>query len=55
MLDAIFEGLQLAFSFPALWFLLLGIFIGIWVGVLPGLGVLLLWHLCFLLPLAWIL
>ena len=38
MLDAIFEGLQLAFSFPALWFLLLGIFIGIWVGVLPGLG-----------------
>jgi TctA family transporter len=38
MLDAVIQGLSLAFSFPALWFLFLGIFIGLWIGVIPGLG-----------------
>jgi putative tricarboxylic transport membrane protein len=38
MLDALFTGLSLVFEWPAIGFLMLGVFIGIWLGAIPGLG-----------------
>ena len=38
MLDAIFTGLFLVFEWPAIGYLFLGVFIGIWLGAIPGLG-----------------
>jgi|GEM_PF-7128201 len=38
MLDALITGLSLVFEWPAIGFLMLGVFIGIWFGAIPGLG-----------------
>jgi TctA family transporter len=38
MFEAFISGLFLIFQWPALGFLLLGVFIGIWFGAVPGLG-----------------
>jgi putative tricarboxylic transport membrane protein len=38
MLDAFITGLVLVFQWPAIGYLVLGIFIGIWLGAVPGLG-----------------
>ena len=38
MFEAFISGLFLIFQWPALGFLFLGIFIGIWFGAVPGLG-----------------
>ncbi len=38
MLDAFVTGLLLVFEWPAIGFLFLGVFIGIWLGAIPGLG-----------------
>lgn len=38
MIDAILTGLVLVFQWPAIGYLLLGVFIGIWIGAVPGLG-----------------
>jgi TctA family transporter len=38
MLEALFEGLVLVLQWKALAFMLLGILLGFWVGLLPGLG-----------------
>src|SRR5687767_8810642 len=38
MLEALFEGLLLVLQLKALGFMLLGILLGFWVGLLPGLG-----------------
>ena len=38
MFEAFLSGLYLIFQWPALGFLLLGVFIGIWFGAVPGLG-----------------
>jgi len=37
-IDAFVEGLRLALQWPSFGFLLVGIFIGIWLGAVPGLG-----------------
>jgi TctA family transporter len=38
MVDAFITGLSLVFEWPAIGFLMLGVFIGIWFGAVPGLG-----------------
>ena len=38
MFDAFITGLVLVFEWPAIGFLLLGVFIGMWLGAIPGLG-----------------
>lgn len=38
MVDALITGLSLVFEWPAIGFLFLGVFIGIWMGAVPGLG-----------------
>lgn len=38
MLEGMLSGLELALSWPAFGYLMLGVFLGIWVGVVPGLG-----------------
>ena len=38
MLEAFLEGLLLVLQWKAFTFMLLGIFLGFWVGLLPGLG-----------------
>ena len=38
MFDAFIIGLMLVFEWPAIGFLMLGVFIGIWFGAVPGLG-----------------
>jgi putative tricarboxylic transport membrane protein len=38
MLDGVLEGLLLVFAWPAIGYLLLGVFIGMWMGAVPGLG-----------------
>src|SRR5687768_1329465 len=38
MIEALFEGLYLVLQWKALAFMLLGIALGFWVGLLPGLG-----------------
>ena len=38
MIEALFEGLVLVLQWKALAFMLLGIVLGFWVGLLPGLG-----------------
>lgn len=38
MIDAFFAGLLLVFQWQTLGFLLLGIFVGVWIGAIPGLG-----------------
>ena len=38
MLDAFITGLFLVFEWPAIGYLFLGVFIGIWLGAVPGLG-----------------
>ena len=38
MIDALFEGLLLVLQWKALAFMLLGVVLGFWVGLLPGLG-----------------
>ena len=38
MIDALIAGLSLVFEWPAIGFLMLGVFIGIWMGAIPGLG-----------------
>ena len=38
MFDAFFAGFLLVFQWPAIGYLLLGVFLGIWIGAVPGLG-----------------
>ena len=38
MIDSMIAGLHLVFSWPAFGYLVLGVFIGMWMGVVPGLG-----------------
>ena len=38
MFEAFITGLSLVFEWPAIGFLMLGVFIGIWMGAIPGLG-----------------
>lgn len=38
MIDAMLAGLALVFSWPTIGYLLLGVFIGMWIGAVPGLG-----------------
>ncbi len=38
MIEGMLEGLALAFSWPALGYLMLGVFLGMWIGAVPGLG-----------------
>ncbi len=38
MVDALITGLSLVFEWPTIGFLMLGVFIGIWMGAVPGLG-----------------
>ena len=38
MIESAFDGLLLILQWKALAFMLLGIFLGFWVGLLPGLG-----------------
>jgi putative tricarboxylic transport membrane protein len=38
MIDAMWTGLVLVFQWPALGYLFLGVFIGMWMGAVPGLG-----------------
>jgi len=38
MIDGMLAGLVLVFSWPTFGYLLLGVFIGLWVGAVPGLG-----------------
>lgn len=38
MIDAMVTGLHLVFSWPSFGFLMLGVVIGMWMGVIPGLG-----------------
>lgn len=38
MIDGMLAGLVLALTWPALGYLLLGVFVGLWVGAVPGLG-----------------
>jgi len=36
--SAFIEGMVLVFQWPAIGYLLLGVFIGIWLGAVPGVG-----------------
>ena len=38
MLEASLDGLSLVFQWPAIGYLVLGVFLGIWLGAVPGLG-----------------
>lgn len=38
MIDGMLAGLALVFSWPTFGYLLLGVFVGVWVGAVPGLG-----------------
>ena len=38
MIDGMLAGLVLALAWPALGYLLLGVFLGLWIGAVPGLG-----------------
>jgi putative tricarboxylic transport membrane protein len=38
MLEALLDGLSLVFQWPAIGYLVLGVFLGIWLGAVPGLG-----------------
>jgi TctA family transporter len=38
MIDGMLAGLALVFTWPAIAYLLLGVFIGMWIGAVPGLG-----------------
>jgi putative tricarboxylic transport membrane protein len=38
MFEALITGLSLVFEWPAIGFLMLGVFLGIWMGAIPGLG-----------------
>jgi TctA family transporter len=38
MIEGMLSGLELALSWPALGYLMLGVFLGMWVGAVPGLG-----------------
>ncbi|MEC7488347.1 MAG: tripartite tricarboxylate transporter permease [Pseudomonadota bacterium] len=38
MLEALLGGLSLVFQWPAIGYLVLGVFLGIWLGAVPGLG-----------------
>jgi putative tricarboxylic transport membrane protein len=38
MIDAVLSGLFMIFQWPALGYLALGVFLGIWIGAVPGLG-----------------
>ena len=38
MVEGMLSGLQLAVSWPALGYVLLGVFLGMWIGAVPGLG-----------------
>ena len=38
MIEALWAGLLLVFQWPAIGYLLLGVFLGIWIGAVPGLG-----------------
>ena len=38
MFDAALNGLMLVFAWPAIGYLMLGVFIGMWMGAVPGLG-----------------
>ena len=38
MFEALISGLSLVFQWPAIGYLVLGVFLGIWVGAVPGLG-----------------
>ena len=38
MIDGMWAGLVLALAWPALGYLLLGVFLGLWIGAVPGLG-----------------
>ena len=38
MFDAFVTGFFLVFEWPAIGFLMLGVFIGMWLGAVPGLG-----------------
>ena len=38
MIDGMLAGLALAFSWPSIGYLLLGVFVGMWIGAVPGLG-----------------
>ncbi len=38
MIDALLGGLELVFQWPTIGFLVLGVFLGIWLGAVPGLG-----------------
>ena len=38
MFDAVLNGLLLVFAWPAIGYLFLGVFIGMWMGAVPGLG-----------------
>ena len=38
MIDALLSGLVLVFQWPAIGFLVFGVFLGIWIGAVPGLG-----------------
>ncbi len=38
MIEAMWTGLELVFQWPAIGYLVLGVFIGMWMGAVPGLG-----------------
>ena len=38
MIEAMLAGLELVLSWPALGYLMLGVFLGMWIGAVPGLG-----------------
>jgi TctA family transporter len=38
MIEAMLTGLELVLSWPALGYLMLGVFLGMWIGAVPGLG-----------------
>ena len=38
MIDGLAAGLLLTFSWPTIGYLLLGVFLGLWIGAVPGLG-----------------
>ena len=38
MIEGMLGGLALAFSWPAVGYLGLGVFLGMWIGAVPGLG-----------------
>ena len=39
MIDALLTGLSLVFAWPSIGYLMLGAFLGIWIGAILGLGV----------------